>query len=283
MKKEEIFVDFEINGVKYEAQELDNGLCIISIDTKETIVSIPEKHDGKNIYSIGEYAFFDNSTIENLYIPESIIMIEKAAFAFCSNLRRVSFVTRRKELFIGAFSFYGCDRLELIYLDANSVPYTDGHFLPQAYKGEIVVSQSLSVAAHKLNVWKDYVNVLKIEPKIKTFDINDDFIEDYNKDVIYTYKEVDLSNVYSRILELTYIPDIGETVACVKSLGMVMSGETIRGAISFILDYMNDFFSVGFNIGCDFADEESFSINTPVEADKKVIRFVFNDNLLRKQ
>lgn len=60
---------------------------------EEGVVRIPE---GKNIMSIGEEAFKDNTKITKVIIPKTVTQIGKRAFEGCTNLRGVYFVDDKK-------------------------------------------------------------------------------------------------------------------------------------------------------------------------------------------
>ena len=76
-------------------------------------VNIPSKVkiDGKvyNITSIGDYAFYDCSSLTSISIPESITSIEDYAFSGCSSLTSISIPESVSS--IGNNAFEGCNKL----------------------------------------------------------------------------------------------------------------------------------------------------------------------------
>ena len=88
-------------------------------DAGEYVVEIP---DGKNIMSIGERAFYNNTKITKVIIPKSITEIGERAFEGCSNLKEVCFISDEEATYTGdlklirKYAFKGCDSLEILDL-----------------------------------------------------------------------------------------------------------------------------------------------------------------------
>ena len=98
-----------------------------------TIDGILFKHDGtlvkypvaksnaeyvipSNVYIIGENAF-DNSNLENVTIPESVVQIGSSAFISCVNLRKVSIPNSVES--VGSMAFYECKNLQDISMSSE--------------------------------------------------------------------------------------------------------------------------------------------------------------------
>ena len=47
-----------------------------------------------SLKTIGEESFYENRQLKSLFIPESVVLIETLAFAFCENLERVVIVAK---------------------------------------------------------------------------------------------------------------------------------------------------------------------------------------------
>ncbi|MCH5148258.1 MAG: leucine-rich repeat protein [Clostridiales bacterium] len=95
-------------------------------DGQEGVVEIP---DGKNIMTIGERAFADNTKITKVIIPKSVTEIGEYAFIGCTNLKEVCFVSDADDDYtadgfvsasglklIRKYAFKGCSSLETLDL-----------------------------------------------------------------------------------------------------------------------------------------------------------------------
>lgn len=86
----------------------------------ERIVKIP---DDENVMYIGEEAFEDNDTMEEVIIPKTVVEIAERAFINCTALKRVYFIDTVRAgddqaniNLILSYAFQGCDKLELLDL-----------------------------------------------------------------------------------------------------------------------------------------------------------------------
>ena len=95
-------------------------------DGQEGVVEIP---DGKNIMTIGERAFADNTKITKVIIPKSVTEIGEYAFVGCTNLKEICFVSDADDDYtadgfvsaselklIRKYAFKGCGSLETLDL-----------------------------------------------------------------------------------------------------------------------------------------------------------------------
>ena len=87
---------------------IDNKLCYAAKANLPKVVSIPD-----NIIVIGENAFSDCSTIEEVVIPNSVIKIDMGAFVGCRNLWMVNLGNSVQEILDNAFAN---TRLASIYI-----------------------------------------------------------------------------------------------------------------------------------------------------------------------
>lgn len=102
------------------------------VDGQEGVVIIPE---GKNIMSIGERAFVDNTKITKVIIPLTVTEIGERAFEGCTNLKEVCFVKDIDDVYyddpdyvsasemklIRKYAFKGCESLETLDLRSCKV------------------------------------------------------------------------------------------------------------------------------------------------------------------
>ena len=103
--------------LKFELNENGEGYYVAGIGTYEdSQVDIPEEYKGLPVTAIAEDAFYGNSNIERVNIPEGVVSIGNYAFENCSNLERV-YIPESME-YISTSAFSGCNSLE-IHCSAN--------------------------------------------------------------------------------------------------------------------------------------------------------------------
>ncbi len=125
-----VFTPETLNEISYKVDggniyfNTETG-TITDCDRNVTNVDIPEKINGINVTSIGEYAFA-HSNITEINIPGSIQRIEKYAFYSCYELKKVSIQKGVK--YIGEDAFFDCMVLRDITLSEGLETIDDGAF-----------------------------------------------------------------------------------------------------------------------------------------------------------
>lgn len=99
--------------------EFDVNNCIITkyVGTA-TSLSIPSTIKGASVKTIGSLAFCDNSSLENVTIPDTVLSIDSSAFTRCDKLSSISIPN--SVTYIGDYAFGGCYSLTKIVIP-NSV------------------------------------------------------------------------------------------------------------------------------------------------------------------
>lgn len=82
----------------------DNTVYIKGYLGNESNIVIPEKIEGKWVISISDEAFNKNSTIESVYIPDSVKYIGEYAFNRCENLKEVHMPNKLEKIYDSAFA-----------------------------------------------------------------------------------------------------------------------------------------------------------------------------------
>lgn len=99
----------------WEYEVLDNGTVeITGYNGTKTVLTIPLVLDKHNVTSIGDYAFYDCSTITKVTIPKSVTSIGDYAFSECVSLTNVTIPL--SVISIGEDAFAFCDSLTSIYI-----------------------------------------------------------------------------------------------------------------------------------------------------------------------
>lgn len=109
---------FQIDGIVYTIIS-ENSVAISRADhSPNTNVIIPEYVDFEGVKfrvtKIGDMAFFGNTTIISIVLPDSVNEIGEAAFSCCSNLLSVNIPEGVGK--IQYETFFGCESLESLYI-----------------------------------------------------------------------------------------------------------------------------------------------------------------------
>jgi hypothetical protein len=122
-------MEVTINGIKYKVVKPDGGeayAAVVGLDDNIEKVEIAsqiryEENDYPVTY-ISNFAFRDNTVLEECKIPFSVSGIGTGAFSGCKNLTKLILFKGLKS--IGDGSFEGCEQLTHITIP-NTVTYID--------------------------------------------------------------------------------------------------------------------------------------------------------------
>lgn len=108
------FEDFvyTIDKVTIEEDVVVPKCQIVGYNGKKKDINIPKQIDGKDVYKIGNAAFYQNKDIKTLNIPSTVTEIDNFAFCRCSSLEKVNFEYDHQALSIGHSAFYRCIQLQ---------------------------------------------------------------------------------------------------------------------------------------------------------------------------
>lgn len=91
-----------------EANE-NGGVTVTGYKGGASVLNIPETIDGETVTEIGERAFWNNTNIRIVNMPDTVTSIGSEAFRGCSSLRAVTFSENLTE--IGSWAFQDCASL----------------------------------------------------------------------------------------------------------------------------------------------------------------------------
>ena len=111
----------------FEVEDYADG-CRIKKYTgpNEGAVVIPSCIGGKKVVEIGDEAFFDYRGLTSITIPDSVMVIDRCAFAFCTSLASVTIPDSVTAINMGAFVF--CESLASV-----TIPNSITEFGAQAF------------------------------------------------------------------------------------------------------------------------------------------------------
>lgn len=94
-----------------------NEITITGAEDDVKVANIPSTIDGKNVTTIGSYAFFGRNDILKITIPETVKNIEGWAFRGCENITEIKLPSNLKS--IGLYAFAECKSLKEIEIPYN--------------------------------------------------------------------------------------------------------------------------------------------------------------------
>ena len=97
------------NGFEYAVNKDGESVTLTKYSGSDTEVIIPSELGGKPVTAIGNEAFWENTTITSVKIPEGVTSIGDSAFDGCSSLTEVTIP--KSVTSIGEVAFYGCSSL----------------------------------------------------------------------------------------------------------------------------------------------------------------------------
>ena len=112
----------------YEYTEDKNEITITGLtdyERTQTKLKIPKYIKGHKVTSIGHRAFAECGLIEEVEIPDSVHVIEGAAFAECKNLKCVNMLGCAD---IENMAFSRCESLEEFYINEGQISIGSGSF-----------------------------------------------------------------------------------------------------------------------------------------------------------
>lgn len=146
----------------------DNCNAIIETATNRLIVGCSATVIPNSVKTIGEFAYYGNGPIENIFIPNSVEKIESSAFSLLSSLKTVVIGSGVKEF--GREIFFSCNKLSSIisYIDFPS-DINEDNFPERIYSdATLYVSMGSKFNYMSCIGWGKFKNIVEFDPS--TFD-----------------------------------------------------------------------------------------------------------------
>ncbi|MBE6531373.1 MAG: leucine-rich repeat domain-containing protein [Ruminococcaceae bacterium] len=109
-------------GIVYDVSTDGTYVEVVAYNGTATKVNIPEEYNGLPVMTICKNAFYNNSTITSISLPDSVTSIDDNAFCGCSSLNSV--VIPDSVTSIGERAFYNCSSLNSLVI-GNGVTNID--------------------------------------------------------------------------------------------------------------------------------------------------------------
>lgn len=99
-----------------------SSVTITGCDPEAVSISVPTRIDGKNVTSIGSYAFDRRTSLENVSLSDGIREIGPGAFMECSSLKSLTIPDSVTN--IGGYAFLGCASMTSIDVGSKNQYYS---------------------------------------------------------------------------------------------------------------------------------------------------------------
>jgi len=133
---------------KIRVDKLNNEICILKyIGPLEKTIIVPEKIQGMTVNAIGSNCFERMTCVETIDLPDSIINIEKHAFAHCINLKRITIPKGVQR--IGDYAFRDCYSISSIMLPESIIEIPKGLFMYCWNLSNVTIPQNLNLIREK--------------------------------------------------------------------------------------------------------------------------------------
>ena len=112
------FLPIVVHAQYSYSNNIDGTITITGYSGSGGMVTIPSAINGKRVISLGYRAFYNNTTLTNVLIPDSVTNIGDDAFFSCQNLTNVTIGNNVS--FIGYEAFANCFLLAKVYFNGNA-------------------------------------------------------------------------------------------------------------------------------------------------------------------
>lgn len=166
---------------------IDSEIIITGINDKSvTSIIIPEFIDGYLVTRISTHAFYKNTLLNNIDLPNTIINIGDYAFAYCKSLTNIKIPDSVKH--IGEHAFYYCESIKRIILPKYITNINEGVFAYCYSLNNIIIPNTINNINGDDAFWcctsLDQINNINLKDGINI--INNKFIHYHQR--IYTIK-----------------------------------------------------------------------------------------------
>ncbi len=130
----------EIGGVKFTYSVTDDTACLLKVSASGSRLDIPEEIDGHAVTSVGEKAFFGNTTLSAVNIPDTVISLGANAFAGCLSLKEITIPDSVTEL--GNGCFMSCTSLQRVFIGSSLTVIPESCFYSCTALSSAVLSEN---------------------------------------------------------------------------------------------------------------------------------------------
>lgn len=158
----------------FEWTETDSGYTVNKYIGTNKNVYVPKEHLAKPVDCIGVRAFNNNPTLENIYIPKEIKIIDSEAFDGCQTLKKVNFEegSKLQTLKGGCFNYTGLEEINLE--NCHNLEKMEHNCLRRTHLKQLYLPESLNNFVECLygNLDLESIIISKQNKRYKDFDSN---------------------------------------------------------------------------------------------------------------
>lgn len=134
----------ETNPADFKYSVVNGTITITGYTGSETSIAIPKEINGYAVTAIGDKAFYEKQTIQNIILPEGLTSIGAYAFYYCSGWKG-NLVIPGSVTSIGAYAFFCCRGLDgdLIIPDTVTSIGTNAFGNCTGLDGSLVISNNM--------------------------------------------------------------------------------------------------------------------------------------------
>ncbi len=262
------------------------GLATITrCKIKTPIIEVPNQIDGHKVVAIGGSAFFNNSTVQQIIIPEGIKSIGKSAFEHCTALKTVTIPDSLEIL--GSRAFYDCSKLEELIIGDNSnlkqigeeafsscrslrtTEYGNAKYLPTETKEHMILLSAVNTGISSAEIHNDTEIIISnaFAGCINLSDIEIPENVKYIGDKAF-YGCTSMYQIYfnaTNMQDLTHSSDIFERAATKSKSLILYIGNNVKRIPAYLMESSTRLIGVVFNsgAGCESIGKYAFA-GTPL-------------------
>lgn len=225
---------YEEYGVWFDT----NTGTVTGIEEGRTSLSIPEKIDGKTVLTIGEKAFYDNKTLKEAVLPDSVTKIETQAFAGCEGLEQIAL--SKKLVSIGNEAFLQCKKLSEISFPDSLERLGDSTFLGCSSLGKIFFPEKLKQIGEGTFSYCEQLTEISVPEKNQNYSSENGILFNQNKTKLIQYPIGKQGSAYTVPDTVTEIGNSGFAYSHLASVSLPDSLKTIGEFAFFDCDLIQE-------------------------------------------
>lgn len=191
-----------------------DGYLITGYTGTDTKPQLPDTYNSKTVVGVGESAFSGNSTIVEIDIPDSYVVLQSYAFKKCENLEKLIIGASVTDVMYDAFS--GSTNFKTLIIDSSDVTFYE-YSLMRSYIETLIFSDEVTAIS-------DYAKDYSSMPSLKNIVIGN-FVTEIPQNIFSDCTKVESLTIGNRVKTIGKSAFSGCTALTTVTMGEVV--ETI--------------------------------------------------------